>query len=69
MLIGTVELLTVLSGQLGWRGGFWDWINTLNLNVLGFVIVGLFVATWAAALLIWRYGNVEEKWTTNLREP
>nr|MDA8333037.1 HoxN/HupN/NixA family nickel/cobalt transporter [Candidatus Dormibacteraeota bacterium] len=28
----------------------------------GFVIVGLFILTWAAALLIWRYGNVEERW-------
>ena len=28
-----------------------------------FRIVGLFVVTWAGALLIWRYGRIEEKWT------
>ena len=36
-------------------------------NTAGFVIVGMFVATWAGALAIWKYGNVEEKWTARLR--
>jgi high-affinity nickel-transport protein len=67
LLIGTVELLQVLSGQLGWTGGFWDWANGLDLNTLGFVIVGLFVATWVAAILYWRYGKVEEKWSVNVQ--
>jgi high-affinity nickel-transport protein len=26
------------------------------------VIVGLFLATWLAALLIWRYARIEQKW-------
>jgi len=24
--------------------------------------VGMFVITWAVALLVWRYGRIEEKW-------
>ena len=32
-----------------------------NINTAGFVIVGMFLVTWAGAMLIWRYGNVEEK--------
>jgi len=31
---------------------FWDWISGADLNTVGFAIVGLFVATWALALLI-----------------
>jgi high-affinity nickel-transport protein len=27
----------------------------------------MFVATWAGAMLIWKYGRVEEKWTARLR--
>jgi nickel/cobalt transporter (NiCoT) family protein len=27
------------------------------------VIVGLFVVTWLAALGIWRFGRIEERWT------
>jgi hypothetical protein len=37
-----------------------------NINTAGFVIVGMFILTWAGAILIWKYGNVEEKWSANL---
>jgi high-affinity nickel-transport protein len=36
-----------------------------NLNTAGFVIVGMFVLTWLVALLIWRLGRIEEKWSGN----
>ena len=62
LVIGSIELLGLFADQLGWRGPFWDWIGRLNLNAVGFVIVGMFVATWAIALLIWRYARIEEKW-------
>jgi high-affinity nickel-transport protein len=29
--------------------------------------VGLFFATWAIALAIWKFGNIEEKWSAGLR--
>ena len=54
LIIGTIELLSLLAQQLGWSGGFWDWIGGLDLNIIGFLIVGMFVATWVVALLIWR---------------
>jgi high-affinity nickel-transport protein len=63
LLIGTVELLGLFAGEFGWRGGFWDWVSGLDLNLVGFFVVGMFVITWAVALLVWRYGRIEEKWT------
>jgi high-affinity nickel-transport protein len=63
LLIGTVELLGLLADQFGWTSGFWSWLGGIDLNLIGFLIVGLFVVTWAGALLIWRYGRIEEKWT------
>jgi high-affinity nickel-transport protein len=63
LLIGSVELLGLLAGQLGWRGEFWSWLGGIDLNAIGFLIVGLFVLTWAVALLVWRYARIEEKWT------
>jgi high-affinity nickel-transport protein len=62
LLIGTIELLGLFAGQLGWRGPFWQWLGNLDLNIVGFVVVGLFVVTWAVAVLVWRYGRIEEKW-------
>ena len=63
LVIGSIELLGLFAGQLRWRGPFWDWLGGLDLNAVGFVVVGMFVVTWAVALLVWRYGRIEEKWT------
>ena len=63
LLIGSIELLGLFAGQLGWHGRFWDWLGGLDLNIVGFIVVGMFVGTWAIALLVWRYGRIEEKWT------
>ena len=62
LLIGSIELLGIFAGQLGWRGAFWDWLGGLDLNTVGFAVVGMFVLTWVVALLVWRYGRIEEKW-------
>ncbi|MFE1753323.1 HoxN/HupN/NixA family nickel/cobalt transporter [Streptomyces anandii] len=69
LLIGTVELLGLLAQKLGLHGVFWDWIAGLDLNVVGFVIVGLFFATWILALVVWKAGRIEEKWTAGLAAP
>jgi nickel/cobalt transporter (NiCoT) family protein len=66
LLIGTVELLGLLADQFGWRGAFWRWITGVNLNAVGYAIVGLFVLTWTVALLVWRLGRFEEKWGSPL---
>jgi high-affinity nickel-transport protein len=67
LLIGTIELLQVLSDKLSLSGGFWDWLNNLDFNLIGYFIVGLFVVTWIVALSVWRFGRIEEKWTAHLR--
>jgi nickel/cobalt transporter (NiCoT) family protein len=67
LLIGTVELLALVADELSLHGPFWGWIAGLDLNTLGFVIVGLFFATWIVALLVWKVGRIEEKWTEDLR--
>ena len=33
-----------------------------NINVAGFVIAGLFVVTWVAAIAYWKLGQVERRW-------
>ncbi|MER6274340.1 HoxN/HupN/NixA family nickel/cobalt transporter [Streptomyces sp900105755] len=68
LIIGTVELLGLLADKLDLHGLFWDWVAGLDLNTVGFVIVGLFFATWAIALVVWKAGRIEEKWTSGLAE-
>jgi high-affinity nickel-transport protein len=69
LLIGTIELLSVLADKLSLSGGVWDLVANLDLNLVGYAIVGLFVATWAIALAVWRFGHIEERWSVGLRRP
>ena len=69
LIIGTIELVSILTDKLDITSGPLAAIGNINLNYVGYVIVGLFVATWVIALLIWRYARIEEKWTAKLATP
>jgi high-affinity nickel-transport protein len=66
LIIGTIELVSIVTGKLGIDSGPLAAIGSLDLNYIGYVIVGLFVATWIVALLVWRYARIEERWTAGL---
>jgi high-affinity nickel-transport protein len=62
LFVGGLEICQVISEQLNLTGFFWDYANGFDLNSAGFIIVGIFVVVWAIALLLWKYGKVEERW-------
>jgi high-affinity nickel-transport protein len=68
LLIGSIELLSVLAEKLSLTGGLWDTVANLDLNLIGYLIVGLFVATWAIAVAVWRFGRIEERWALSVRK-
>ncbi|MFZ2056915.1 MAG: HoxN/HupN/NixA family nickel/cobalt transporter [Acidimicrobiales bacterium] len=61
-VIGTIELVGLLSTEFNLHGAFWDTVANFNINRAGFIIVGMFVVTWAVALAIWRFGHIETRW-------
>jgi len=61
-LIGTVEILGLLTSELGLHGPFWDFAAGFDINKAGFTIAALFVAVWAVAIVVWRLGNIESRW-------
>jgi nickel/cobalt transporter (NiCoT) family protein len=68
LVIGTIEAGGLIGSQLDLSGFFWSWSESVDINVLGFVIVAMFVATWVIALSIWRFGRIEERWSTHLED-
>ena len=56
LLIGGIEAIGLLKDQLKLSGGLWDVIGDLNNNfgVLGFVIIGVFVVSWVASVIVYR---------------
>jgi high-affinity nickel-transport protein len=68
-VIGTIELGGLIAQKLNAHGPFWSWMEHIDINALGFIILGMFAATWIVALVIWRVGRIEERWTTALADP
>lgn len=62
MLIGTIELLSVLRDDLNLTDPLTEWISGIDLNNFGFVIVALFGFTWTAAIAYWRLTGAEQRW-------
>ncbi|WP_375493944.1 HoxN/HupN/NixA family nickel/cobalt transporter [uncultured Jatrophihabitans sp.] len=69
LVIGTVELLGVVADEAHIESGPVAMIGRIPLDYAGYAIVGLFFVAWAVALVIWRYGRIEEKWSANLAPP
>ena len=68
--IGGIETLSLIPLEvhgISQTTGFWGFMYNFNINTAGFVIVGMFVLTWIVAMLIWRFGRIEEKWGQRLR--
>ena len=54
LIIGSIELLQVLAARFSLEGGFWAFLDNLNFGNIGYVVVGLFVATWAFSVILWK---------------
>ncbi|HZK90577.1 MAG TPA: HoxN/HupN/NixA family nickel/cobalt transporter [Stellaceae bacterium] len=64
VVVGGLETLNLIGDQLGLNdeGGFWGVVGSLNGNfgVLGYVIVGIFVAAWVISYLVYRANRYDE---------
>jgi high-affinity nickel-transport protein len=65
-IIGTIEILGILTSEVHLHGPFWNLMANFNINVAGFCIAAMFVLVWAAALIYWRAGKVEDRWTAGM---
>jgi nickel/cobalt transporter (NiCoT) family protein len=66
LIIGTIELIGVVADQAHITSGPLAAIASIPLDYAGFGIVALFVLAWAVALAVWRFGRIEERWSSDL---
>jgi nickel/cobalt transporter (NiCoT) family protein len=63
LIIGSIELISIVSKKAGITSGPLAAIADINLDFVGYGIVALFVIAWLVALAVWKYGRIEEKWS------
>ena len=67
LAVGSVELLQVFATRFGLDTGVWAWLNALDFEKLGYVVVGLFLVTWAGSVVVWKARRIDERWGEALR--
>ena len=66
LVIGGVELTSILVDQAGITSGPLAAIAGIDLAHVGYGIVAFFVLAWLVSIAVWRYGRIEEKWSARL---
>jgi high-affinity nickel-transport protein len=62
LIIGMIELLQVTAAKLSLDGGFWAFLDNLDFGHIGYAVVGMFVATWALSVILWKTRRIEARW-------
>ncbi|MDX1987845.1 MAG: HoxN/HupN/NixA family nickel/cobalt transporter [Candidatus Obscuribacter sp.] len=64
LFIGGIEGLQIISKHTGATGWLWDFANGLELENWGFYIIGIFIVSWSASMLLYRlrgYDSLTER--------
>jgi high-affinity nickel-transport protein len=73
--VGLVEYLQVLANHTHFHGVLWDWVRGLDFELLGYFIVGAFLAVWIGSVAIYKFRRIEDRYgtisgrTSHLQEP
>lgn len=62
ILVGTIELLSIVGPQLGLKGVLWDDVARAsdNFGAIGVAIIGIFVVCWAVSTAIYKLRGYDE---------
>src|SRR5213082_558909 len=70
LVVGTIEILSIISGRLNLTGGPWEYVNNLDFGFLGIVIIGIFVLSWVISTIIYKvrgYDHIEVKTASGVK--
>jgi high-affinity nickel-transport protein len=62
LLVGAIEALSVIAGQLHLQGAVWDRLADLsdNFGLVGFGIIGVFVVSWGVSTAIYKLRRYDD---------
>lgn len=63
VIIGGIELVGLLNEKLGLQDPLTGWVAGIELENIGYIIVGSLVLAWLVSTAYWKLGRVEERWT------
>lgn len=61
-IIGLVEYLQVIAEHAHLHGAFWDWLQGLDFELLGYFIVGAFLCCWLGSVILYKVRRIDERY-------
>ncbi|MDQ1486491.1 MAG: nickel/cobalt transporter (NiCoT) family protein [Actinomycetota bacterium] len=61
-VIGTIELVALLSDKAGLTGQPWRFISGIDINLAGRIIVGVFLLVWVGAVVAYKLRRIDERY-------
>ncbi len=58
--IGAIEVLSIIGDRAGLSGGIWDAVADLGFAWIGIAIIVIFVVSWTASTLIYRWRRYDD---------
>jgi len=62
LVVGTIEVLSIIAMEFHLSGGLWNSLANLDFSILGTIIIGIFIVSWAASSIIYKvkkYDDIE----------
>jgi len=60
-VIGIIEVIQVIAIERNLNSGIWFWLQNLNFNIMGRILVVMFVIVWSMSFIGWKVFHLGEK--------
>src|SRR5579862_2390496 len=60
LLVGSIEVLQIVSGQFDLSGGLCGFVNNLDFGVVFFCIIGILVLAWLISTIVYRVNKYDD---------
>lgn len=67
-VVGSIEVIGLLSDKLELSGQPWDFIAGIDINTAGQLIVAIFLLVWLGAVAYYKLAKVDERYADAVRE-
>ncbi|HEX2911019.1 MAG TPA: HoxN/HupN/NixA family nickel/cobalt transporter [Chloroflexia bacterium] len=60
LVIGTMEALSIFANEFNLSGQIWGWVSNLDFEVIGYLIIGIFVLSWGLSTLVYKLKKFDD---------
>ncbi|MBM7416062.1 MULTISPECIES: HoxN/HupN/NixA family nickel/cobalt transporter [Nocardiaceae] len=68
LVVGTVQILSLLGEELGLSGGIWDAVAAVDLTLAGQIVVVVFVAVWIGSIVYYKAARIDDRFERAARK-